>query len=214
MEEQINQTQPEGELFEWGEAGQGEQPPESEAPEAPEAHEGPEAPEGPEGPEEGTLTVKYRGKEQAIPMSKAKTLAQKGMAFDEVSRRLDAALPAYKLVDEQARAAGLSVDEYVARATGQPNARAQRQRQFAELLTLYPEAVGAEGRLPAQVMESVVKGESPVHAYERYALSLYRMGEGARRAHEHNRASVPGSAQGLGNGPAQDPFTAGWDSVD
>ena len=25
MEEQINQTQPEGELFEWGEAGQGEE---------------------------------------------------------------------------------------------------------------------------------------------------------------------------------------------
>ena len=68
------------------------------------------------------------------------------------------------------------------------------------------------GRLPDSVMAQVARGESPVHAYERYALEQYRMGEQARRTDQQNRASVPGSARGLGAALPADPFTAGWDS--
>ena len=38
------------------------------------------------------------------------------------------------------------------------------------------------------------------------------MGEQARRTDQQNRASVPGSARGLGAALPADPFTAGWDS--
>ena len=51
-----------------------------------------------------------------------------------------------------------------------------------------------------------------MHAFERYALERYRMGESARLTDARNRASVPGSAQGLGADAPQDPFSAGWDS--
>ena len=81
-----------------------------------------------------------------------------------------------------------------------------------ELLTRYPDAVDGTGRLPDSVMAQVARGESPVHAYERYALEQYRMGEQARRTDQQNRASVPGSARGLGAALPADPFTAGWDS--
>ena len=138
--------------------------------------------------------------------------------FDDVSKKLDAALPAFELMGRYAQAAGVSVEEYVDKARSQLDAGApaplgaDRRRQFVELLTRYPDAVDGTGRLPDSVMAQVARGESPVHAYERYALEQYRMGEQARRTDQQNRASVPGSARGLGAALPADPFTAGWDS--
>lgn len=194
MEEQTQAAQ-DTELFDWGEAGQG----------APEGQEVPAA--------EPTLTVKYRGKEQQLPMSEARTLAQKGMAFDGVSQKLDQVMPAYRLLEQDAQAAGVSVEQYLERARTQPDAASlARRQQFAQLLERYPDAVDENGHLPDQVMAQVARGEHPVHAFERYALARYRMGESARMTDARNRASAPGSAQGLGADAPQDPFSAGWDS--
>lgn len=201
MEEETQVTRTDEALFDWGEAGQDPAP----------------QPE-PAAEPEPTLTVKYHGKEQQIPMTEARTLAQKGMVFDDVSKKLDAALPAFELMGRYAQAAGVSVEEYVDKARSQLDAGApaplgaDRRRQFVELLTRYPDAVDGTGRLPDSVMAQVARGESPVHAYERYALEQYRMGEQARRTDQQNRASVPGSARGLGAALPADPFTAGWDS--
>lgn len=199
MEEQNTTPQPETELFDWGEAGQG----------APE--------EQPQEAAEPTLTVKYHGKEQDLPMSEARTLAQKGMAFDDVSQKLDTVLPAYRLLEAYAQKAGVSVDQYLENARSRLDAPGTpapdgRQQQFVQLLTRYPDAVDENGRLPDAVMAQVARGEHPVHAFERYALERYRMGESARLTDARNRASVPGSAQGLGADAPQDPFSAGWDS--
>lgn len=201
MEEETQVTRTDEALFDWGEAGQDPAP----------------QPE-PAAEPEPTLTVKYHGKEQQIPMTEARTLAQKGMVFDDVSKKLDAALPAFELMGRYAQAAGVSVEEYVDKARSQLDSGApaplgaDRRRQFVELLTRYPDAVDGTGRLPDSVMAQVARGESPVHAYERYALEQYRMGEQARRTDQQNRASVPGSARGLGAALPADPFTAGWDS--
>lgn len=195
MEENNTTPQPETELFDWGEAGQG----------APEAQPAEAA--------EPTLTVKYHGKEQDLPMSEARTLAQKGMAFDDVSQKLDTVLPAYRLLEAYAQKAGVSVDQYLENARSRLDApEPDRRGQFVQLLTRYPDAVDENGRLPDAVMAQVARGEHPVHAFERYALERYRMGESARMTDARNRASVPGSAQGLGADAPQDPFSAGWDS--
>ena len=194
MDEQTQTPAQSEELFRWGEAGQD-----------------PARTPAPEPEPEPTLTVKYHGKEQQLPLSEARVLAQKGMAFDAVSQKLDTALPAYELMDQCARQAGMSVPEYMDAARARL-AGGDRQRQFVELLTRYPDAVDANGRLPDEVMDQIVQGASPVHAFERYALARYRMDASARRTDARNRASAPGSAQGLGDAPPTDPFTAGWDS--
>ena len=92
-------------LFDWGETEQGEEQQEqndqsvSEAdgeagqgqPQAENAVDAQPAPE----PEEATVTVKFYGKEQKLPMSQVQTLAQKGMVFDTLSQKLDAACLLY-----------------------------------------------------------------------------------------------------------------------
>lgn len=256
-------------LFDWGEAGQGEEQQEQNDQSVgqadggagqgqPQAESSVDAQGAPE-PEEATVTVKFYGKEHKLPMSQVQTLAQKGMVFDTLSQKLDAAMPAYNLMEQYAKAAGMSLEQYLQmaqeglarqsaaplvkagmpekeamelsqlrqqkaqweqamaqqRANDQAAAQKQaRQQQFVELLERYPEVSKNGGTLPDEVMADIARGESPVHAYERYELAQLKAQLAAQKAAQKNRDSAPGSASGLGAQKAADPFMAGWDSED
>ena len=101
------------------------------------------------------------------------------------------------------------------RANDQAAAQKQaRQQQFVELLERYPEVSKNGGTLPDEVMADIARGESPVHAYERYELAQLKAQLAAQKAAQKNRDSAHGTASGLGAQKAADPFMAGWDSED
>lgn len=67
-------------------------------------------------PQETTYKVKFYGKEQELTVPELITAAQKGMDYDNVRSRLDEmqkAEPAMRLVERYARAAGMSVEQYL-----------------------------------------------------------------------------------------------------
>ena len=63
------------------------------------------------------LDVRYNGQNQKLTREQATTLAQKGMNYDKIYNQLQSALnnPALKVIESNAKKAGLSVDDYVNR---------------------------------------------------------------------------------------------------
>jgi hypothetical protein len=118
-------------LFDWGaeetvevaestsETGQGdaqEATAQAEQESAPEAASEAEAVDAQAAQAEGLLTVKFHGKEQQLTMEQARELAQKGMIHDVLSQKLDAAMPAFQLIEEYAKRSGMSAADYMAQA--------------------------------------------------------------------------------------------------
>ena len=63
------------------------------------------------------LDIRYNGQNQKLTREEATTLAQKGMNYDKIYNQLQSALnnPALKVIESNAKKAGLSVDDYVNR---------------------------------------------------------------------------------------------------
>lgn len=66
-------------------------------------------------PAEPFVTVKYNGAEKGLSREDAIALAQKGMNYDKIQQRLQAVEQAERVFEEQAKNAGLSVQEYAER---------------------------------------------------------------------------------------------------
>lgn len=68
-------------------------------------------------PTEDFLQIRYNGQDQSLTREQATTLAQKGMNYDKISQKLQDALnnPVLKIVESNAKKAGLSVEEYTNR---------------------------------------------------------------------------------------------------
>lgn len=90
------------------------------------------APEGETKGEEKPQTVKlkYNGQEVEKTLDEVMELAQKGMNYDHVKGKLDAAekaAPAAAVLKKFADAAGMSLEEYMQQAEGQLNAKAVKE---------------------------------------------------------------------------------------
>lgn len=101
----------------------------------------------PAGEEEPKYKVKFYGQEKELPVSELITAAQKGMDYDNVRGKLEAASPAVRLVEQYAAANGMTLDQYLEVAQqGLQEQKIQRQvaagvpeaeaRQEAELTQL------------------------------------------------------------------------------
>lgn len=67
------------------------------------------APEG----AEPTYKVKFYGQERELPVSELVRMAQKGMDYDNVRQRADAAAPVMALMQQYAAASGMSLEQYL-----------------------------------------------------------------------------------------------------
>lgn len=67
--------------------------------------------------EEPFLDIKYNGAEEHLTKEEAVTLAQKGRNYDKIMEKYNslANSPALKIINEQAKRANMSVDDYVSR---------------------------------------------------------------------------------------------------
>ena len=89
----------------------------------------------PEGGEKGaekpqTVKLKYNGQELEKTLDEVLMLAQKGMNYDHVKGKLDAAekdAPAAKVLKKFADAAGMSLEEYMQQAESQLDAKAVKE---------------------------------------------------------------------------------------
>ena len=74
-----------------------------------------------------SLDVRYNGKNQTLTREEATTLAQKGMKYDKINEKLQQALnnPVLKVLENNAKKAGMSVEEY-----------AERMAQFQDSLNI------------------------------------------------------------------------------
>jgi len=63
------------------------------------------------------LDIRYNGQNQKLTREEATTLAQKGMNYDKIYNQLQSALnnPVLKVIEDNARKAGLSVEDYTNR---------------------------------------------------------------------------------------------------
>ena len=62
---------------------------------------------------EPTYTVKFYGQERELPVSELVRMAQKGMDYDNVRQRADAAAPVMALMQQYAAASGMSLEQYL-----------------------------------------------------------------------------------------------------
>lgn len=74
--------------------------------------------------EEPTYKVKFYGQERELPVSELVRMAQKGMDYDNVRQRADAAAPVMALMQQYAAASGMSLEQYL-RVAQQGIAKAQ-----------------------------------------------------------------------------------------
>lgn len=74
-----------------------------------------------------SLDIRYNGQNQTLNREQATTLAQKGMNYDKINEKLQQALnnPVLKIVESNAKKAGMSVEEY-----------ANRMAQFQDSLNI------------------------------------------------------------------------------
>ena len=73
---------------------------------------------------EPTYKVKFYGQERELPVSELVRMAQKGMDYDNVRQRADAAAPVMALMQQYAAASGMSLEQYL-RVAQQGIAKAQ-----------------------------------------------------------------------------------------
>ena len=62
---------------------------------------------------EPTYKVKFYGQERELPVSELVRMAQKGMDYDNVRQRADAAAPVMALMQQYAAASGMSLEQYL-----------------------------------------------------------------------------------------------------
>ncbi len=84
-------------------------------------------------------------------------------------------------------------------------AQQQKNRQYQDFLTAYPEVASDPSKIPTEVWQSVQKGVSLVDAYSRYEnkmlrdqLSKYQTQDQIGEANQANAATSTGSAKGTG----------------
>lgn len=196
--------------------------------------------------DEPAYKVKYYGEEQEMTVSQLVAAAQKGMDYDNVRTKLEAAQndPAREFLARVAKESGMEPDEYLQYAKQQLQTQAvqplldkgfsegeakelllareqkasmeaaqaaerQKQKELEPWMALrmeYPELT----QLAPQVVERIVKGESPIAAMRAFELEQLRAQLAAQKANEKNKYTTPGSASGLGGKDKQDPFTQGF----
>ena len=113
------------------------------------------------GGEEPRYTVKFYGREMQLPVSELGTMAQKGMDYDNVRRRADAAAPVMQALAGDAAASGMDVEQYVraARAAMHASAvdplvaRGMPRAEAEELAALRAEKAGREADARAMAQQ-------------------------------------------------------------
>lgn len=99
-------------------------------------------------------------------------------------------------------------------------ARRAQQEAYLPLVERYPDVK----QLPGEVMQMIGMGAPPLFAYETWMkdqelarikgeLEKTKNTQAAKQADEKNRKSAPGSAKGVGSGPAPDLFEQGWNDI-
>ncbi len=175
--------------------------------------------------EQQTLRLKYNGEEMDLPVDEVVTLAQKGMNYDKVYARAQAAQDTreVRMIAQMAEVSGMEPEEYLDKleeqrfgdmlggmASGEAEelpADADRELEgFVEFVRKYPDI----DELPAEAAALVRRGVPPLYAYEAYENARLRAGIAAREADWKNRENTPGSAGSLGETADSDPFLTGF----
>ena len=89
--------------------------------------------------EEQTIRIKFNGEEQDIPISKAVTLAQKGMNYDHVVQKND---HLNAMIDRYAERAGMTREQYF-EFLANADAEIERNAELEVLRARYPDADAA-----------------------------------------------------------------------
>lgn len=147
-------------------------------------------------PEEERFTLKHLGQEQSVSRQELLTLAQKGMDYDRIRGKLDAARSAPPDALSDGGEAGSDHEP----APGERARQAQdaRSQGFLEFFRSRPD-VAAED-IPASVFKAVQAGQSLTAAYSMYENRLLKSEIAALKKGEENRLRTAGSAASEGRG--------------
>jgi len=149
---------PEPETQEPTQEAAAEKPDASAAPETPPA-EKPEKPVAPAPEAPKTWTLRHLGEEKAVNEQEITTLAQKGLDYDRVREKYDAAKPVMEMFSQMAKQSNMTVEQYVAfvrteakKSSGMSEDEAKRavDLEDRESAVMAKEAEEAEKRTAAQ----------------------------------------------------------------
>lgn len=155
------------------------------------------APQADSQPEEERFTLKHLGQEQSVSRQELLTLAQKGMDYDRIRGKLDAARSAPP--DEGLVDAGEAAENHEP-PPGERARQAQDDRRngFLEFFRSRPDVTAED--IPASVFKAVQAGQSLTAAYSVYENALLRSEISALKKGEENRLRAAGSAASQGRG--------------
>lgn len=111
--ESNTEEHPESETQEPAQAVAAEKPDESAAPEMPPA-EKPEEPAKPAPETPKTWTLRHLGDEKTVNEQEITALAQKGLDYDRVREKYDAAKPVMEMFSQMAKQSGMTIEQYIA----------------------------------------------------------------------------------------------------
>ncbi len=175
------------------------------------------------------LDVKYNGVEQKLSEEEARIYAQKGMNYDHVMEELSRLrnAPEVAIVNDLARKAGMSKEEFLNSLSAEVNLRAAerenseqealrreinqfrdrdaKMQRWSEFFQKHPE-ISRFGDLPEDVKQAVAQGADPDTAYLHYENAVLRDRIEAVQQNAYNKAVAPGSAASAGTGEETDPF--------
>ena len=175
------------------------------------------------------LDVKYNGVEQKLSQDEARTYAQKGMNYDHVMDELTRLrnAPEVAIVNDLARKAGMSKEEFLNSISAEVNMRAAerenseqealrrevnqfrdrdaKMQRWSEFFQKHPE-ISRFGDLPEDVKQAVAQGADPGTAYLQYENAKLRDRIVTVEQNAYNKAVAPGSVASAGTGEETDPF--------
>ena len=151
------------------------------------------------------VTLRHLGEDRQVTLSEVQALAQKGLDYDRIREKLDAAR------EEVTRLRGGTP----APEGGNAGPDQARQRDFLAFTKAFPDV--DPGSIPREVWQQVREGGSLTGAYARYASGeLNRENSRLRRRieelelREANRGRAAGSMGTAGEPARPDPFEEGW----
>jgi len=147
-------------------------------------------------PEEERFTLKYMGQEHSVSRDEVTSLAQKGMDYDRIRGRLEAASNGDASEEEPALGD---------RARQAENARSQG---FLEFFRSRPDVTAED--IPASVFKAVRAGESLTAAYSMYENKVLKSELSALKKGEENRRKAASAATSVGRGDHQSALDEAW----
>lgn len=154
------------------------------------------APQADSQPEEERFTLKHLGQEQSVSRQELLTLAQKGMDYDRIRGKLDAARSAPP--DAPSNGGGEGPDHEPIPGERARQAQDDRRNGFLEFFRSRPDVTAED--IPASVFKAVQAGQSLTAAYSVYENALLRSEISALKKGEENRLRAAGSAASQGRG--------------